>query len=121
MDKLTVSYYLPEILVNKIDERGAISGNRSRQLCDDLCQFYDMLDFGLKAALRVLNADELRIVIQSIQARALTSLPTLSASKPMLVDVVSRFSRDGEAVANKIEAFDNLTCYALFDWARANA
>lgn len=120
MDKLTVSYYLPETLVNKIDERGASSGNRSRQLCDDLLQFYDMLDFGLKAALRALDADELRTVIQAIQARALPSLPTLSASKPTLADVVTRFSPD-TALANKIDAFDNLTCYALFDWALDNA
>lgn len=118
MDKLTVSYYLPESLVIKIDSRGAYS-NRSKQLCDDLCTFYDILDSSLKKALKKLTADDLKTVMLCIRSASFISQPTLSASKATLVDVISRYS-NADGLRARIEKFDDLTCFALFDWARAN-
>lgn len=120
MDKLSVSYYLSESLVSKIDERGKIATNRSAQLSEDLTQFYDMLDFGIRCAMRAFTAEELRLIINAIHSRTRKTWPSLSTSRSSLLDCVSRMNENTSCIETKIEHLDNLTCFALFDWARAN-
>ena len=114
MEKLNVSYYLPEHLVSKIDERSRLrSANRSRQMTDDLFQFYELLDIGL-------HADELRVIIAAIHARPVSSIPIGTASKHALMDVVDRFGHGNDVVTSKIGQLDDFACFALWDWARTN-
>lgn len=121
MEKLNVSYYLPEHLVSKIDERSRLrSANRSRQMTDDLFQFYELLDIGLHSALRTLDADELRVIIAAIHARPVSSIPIGTASKHALMDVVERFGHGNDVVTSKIGQLDDFACFALWDWARTN-
>lgn len=121
MEKLNVSYYLPEHLVTKIDERSRMrSANRSRQMTDDLFQFYELLDIGLHSALRALDGDDLRIIIGAIHARPTSSIPIGTASKHALIDVVERFGRGNEHITAKIAQLDDFACFALWDWARTN-
>ena len=121
MEKLNVSYYLPDRLVNKIDERSRLRfGNRSRQMTDDLCQFYELLDIGLHSALRVLDNEELRAIIGAIHARPASAIPLGAALKHTLMDAVERFSHNAVPITSKIAALDDIACFALWDWARTN-
>ncbi|MBQ9396026.1 MAG: hypothetical protein IJU23_11030 [Proteobacteria bacterium] len=114
MEKLNVSYYLSERLVSKIDERSVQrSGNRSRQVTDDLGKFYDMLDAGLNAALDVFPNDDLRVIIGAIKARPLPGQTT--DIKTALMTIVG-----APSITAKIETLDDIACYALWDWARTN-
>lgn len=114
MEKLNVSYYLSERLVAIIDERSFLrSGNRSRQISDDLGKFYDMLDAGLRAALDVLTNDDLRVIIGATKARPLPVQTT--DIKTALMAIVGTPS-----ITAKIETLDDIACYALWDWARTN-
>lgn len=121
MDKLSVSYYLSETLVSKIDERGRMISNRSAQLAEDLTQYYDMLDFGLKTCVRIFTSDELRIIISVIKARTHKTWPSWLTAKSSLLDCFFRFDGDADAIKTKIEHLDNLTCFALYDWAKSNS
>jgi hypothetical protein len=122
MEKLSVSYYLPEHLVSKIDERSRTrSANRSRQMTDDLCQFYELLDIGLHSALTMLDGDDLRIIIGAIHSRPTPYIPIGTASKHALMDVVERFRHEAAiAIKPKIAALDDISCFALWDWAITN-
>lgn len=121
MEKINVSYYLPEHLVSKIDERSRLRlANRSRQMTDDLIQFYELIDIGLHSALQSLTGDDLRIIIGAIHARPASFMPLGSASKYALMDAVERFERGTETVISKIAALDDFACFALWDWARTN-
>ncbi|MBQ1265432.1 MAG: hypothetical protein IIY06_01510 [Proteobacteria bacterium] len=113
MEKLNVSYYLSERLVSKIDERsGQRSGNRSRQVADDLGRFYDLLDAGLHAALEALTSDEIRSLISALKSQ---QIPSPVGVKSALMDIVKHPS-----ITPKIAALDDIACFALWDWARTN-
>ena len=120
MDKLSVSYYLPESLVMKIDERGKTSTNRSVQLAEDLKQFYDMMDFGIKKAMKIFSSDELHRIISGIKSRTDNKTPSWNSAKAALIDCVFRMDGNTEEIASKVSRLDNLTSLALFDWSRSN-
>ena len=116
MDKMNVSYYLSERLVSKIDERSCLrSCNRSRQITDDLNRFYDMLDAGLRNALAALDSDEIRTIIGAINRHPQALQVCGSDIKRTLDDIVNIPS-----ISSKIENLDDITCFALWDWARTN-
>lgn len=116
MEKLNVSYYLSERLVSKIDERSSQrSGNRSRQVADDLGRFYDMLDAGLQSALNTLTSEEIRTLIGAINSQSYSSKLIGSDIKTSLLQTVSQNS-----IASKIATLDDIACFALWDWARTH-
>ena len=113
MEKLNVSYYLSERLVSKIDERSSQrSGNRSRQVADDLSRFYEMLDAGLQTALNAMTVDEIRVLIGVIKAQPHAD-KIGSAIKTSLLSMVSALP-----IASRIATLDDIACFALWDWAR---
>ena len=115
MEKLNVSYYLSERLVSKIDERSLQrSGNRSRQVADDLSRFYDMLDAGLQTALNVMTADEIRTLVGVIKAQP-RSEQMGSDIKTALLKMVSALP-----IASRIASLNDIACFALWDWARTH-
>ena len=116
MEKLNVSYYLSEWLVSKIDERSCQrSGNRSRQVADDLGRFYSLLDTGLRSALDVLTSDEIRSVIGAIKTQPVTSQTMDADIKTALLGIIG-----SDTIASKIKTLDNIACFALWDWARTH-
>ena len=115
MEKLNVSYYLSERLVAKIDERSSQrSGNRSRQVADDLNRFYDMLNAGLQTALNAMTSDEIRMLIGAIKAQP-NSAHMGSDIKTSLLRMVSPLP-----IASRIATLDDIACFALWDWARTH-
>lgn len=115
MEKLNVSYYLSERLVAKIDERSSLrTGNRSRQITDDLNKFYDLLDAGLRSALTTLSGDEIRMIIGAIKARPIASQMPGTDTKSELMGIVD------PSIASRIEFMDDIACFALWDWARTH-
>lgn len=115
MEKLNVSYYLSERLVAKIDERSSLrSGNRSRQITDDLNRFYDLLDAGLHSALATLSVDEIRMVIGAIKSRPVDRQMPGTDTKAELMRMID------PSIASRIEPLDDIACFALWDWARTN-
>ena len=128
MPAVKLSITLPEELRETIIDRAAEDTSLSGQIQDDIGLIYSLLGQLMKYVYPILSKDEAQLILDVQNGAFWDHTQVFSWLHGGLAHNVSdgialdrldeKWSIDGRALLDKLNAFDNATTIAVLDWAR---